>query len=111
MKVDPYIPNFTLAFQHFCIHPGGRAVISGIGKRLKLSDYDLEASRIGALSLWQHGLQRRLVRNGGSKSGSAFCRLRWDQGSSATPLSGKCALSRPAAGRSAFIGIPAIQIR
>ncbi|GLJ43748.1 hypothetical protein SUGI_0910810 [Cryptomeria japonica] len=46
MKVEPYIPNFKLAFQLFCIHPGGSAVISGIGKRLKLSEYDLEASRI-----------------------------------------------------------------
>ncbi|GLJ43765.1 hypothetical protein SUGI_0911090 [Cryptomeria japonica] len=46
INVEPYIPNFKLAFQHFCIHPGGRAVISGIGKSLKLSDDDLEASRM-----------------------------------------------------------------
>ncbi|GLJ43738.1 hypothetical protein SUGI_0910700 [Cryptomeria japonica] len=46
MKVEAYVPNFKLAFQHFCVHPGGRAVVSGIGKRLKLSEYDLEASRM-----------------------------------------------------------------
>ncbi|GLJ43760.1 hypothetical protein SUGI_0911010 [Cryptomeria japonica] len=46
MKVEAYVPNFKLAFQHFCVHPGGRGVISGIGKSLKLNEYDLEASRM-----------------------------------------------------------------
>ncbi|GLJ18594.1 hypothetical protein SUGI_0331130 [Cryptomeria japonica] len=46
MNREPYVPNFRLAFQHFCIHPGGRAVISGIGKNLRLSEYDLEPSRM-----------------------------------------------------------------
>ncbi|GLJ43667.1 hypothetical protein SUGI_0909050 [Cryptomeria japonica] len=46
MKVEAYVPNFKLAFQHFCVHPGGRGVISGIGKNLKLNEYDLEASRM-----------------------------------------------------------------
>ncbi|KAM1053753.1 hypothetical protein ACFX2I_001165 [Malus domestica] len=32
--------------EHFCIHPGGRANIDGIGKSLGLSDYDLELSRM-----------------------------------------------------------------
>ncbi|GLJ43757.1 hypothetical protein SUGI_0910940 [Cryptomeria japonica] len=46
MKLEAYVPNFKLAFQHFCVHPGPRGVISGIRKSLKLNEYDLEASRM-----------------------------------------------------------------
>ncbi|GLJ50193.1 hypothetical protein SUGI_1068090 [Cryptomeria japonica] len=45
-SVKPYVPNFRLAFEHFCIHPGGRAVINGIGKSLKLTDYDTEPAHM-----------------------------------------------------------------
>ncbi|MCO5572243.1 hypothetical protein L7F22_025996 [Adiantum nelumboides] len=44
--VKPYMPNFKKAFTHFCIHPGGKAVIQGIGKTLGLSEYDLEPSKM-----------------------------------------------------------------
>lgn len=43
--------NFKSAIQHFCIHPGGRAVIDGTGKGMQLSDYDLEPARM-ALHRW-----------------------------------------------------------
>jgi 3-ketoacyl-CoA synthase len=40
-----YLPNFTKAFEHVCVHAGGRAVLDAIEKNLRLpSDY-LNASR------------------------------------------------------------------
>lgn len=41
-----YVPNFKKAFEHFCIHAGGRAVIDGIEETLKLDKEDSEASRM-----------------------------------------------------------------
>ncbi|XP_062216360.1 3-ketoacyl-CoA synthase 6-like [Phragmites australis] len=42
----PYIPDFKLAFEHFCIHAGGRAVIDELQKNLQLSARHVEASRM-----------------------------------------------------------------
>lgn len=41
-----YIPDFKKAFEHFCIHAGGKAVIEAIEKSLKLSKEDVEASKM-----------------------------------------------------------------
>uniref|UniRef100_A0A7C9EQH9 3-ketoacyl-CoA synthase n=1 Tax=Opuntia streptacantha TaxID=393608 RepID=A0A7C9EQH9_OPUST len=45
-KVKPYIPDFKLAFEHFCIHAGGRAVLDEIQKNLQLSEWHMEPSRM-----------------------------------------------------------------
>ncbi|CAL5378497.1 unnamed protein product [Camellia sinensis] len=45
-KIKPYIPNFKLAFEHFCIHAGGRAVIDELEKNLQLLPVHVEASRM-----------------------------------------------------------------
>ncbi|PON86024.1 Very-long-chain 3-ketoacyl-CoA synthase [Trema orientale] len=45
-KVKPYIPDFKLAFDHFCIHAGGRAVIDELEKNLQLEPVHVEASRM-----------------------------------------------------------------
>eukprot|EP00249_Psilotum_nudum_P004799 c18295_g2_i1 orf=185-1717(+) len=44
--VKPYIPNFKKAFDHFCIHTGGRAVIRELQNRLQLHPEHTEATRM-----------------------------------------------------------------
>ncbi|KAI4338091.1 hypothetical protein L6164_016443 [Bauhinia variegata] len=46
MQIKAYMPDFKLAFQHFCIHPGGRAVLDRIQKSLELDDWYMEPSRM-----------------------------------------------------------------
>eukprot|EP00884_Botryococcus_braunii_P017809 jgi/Botrbrau1/4711/Bobra.0218s0031.1 len=36
-QVKPYVPDFKLAFDHFCMHTGGRAVIDAIEEQLALT--------------------------------------------------------------------------
>ncbi|PPD77829.1 hypothetical protein GOBAR_DD25249 [Gossypium barbadense] len=45
-KVKPYIPNFKLAFEHFCIHAGGKAVLDELQKSLNLGEWQMEPSRM-----------------------------------------------------------------
>ncbi|EPS60765.1 hypothetical protein M569_14036, partial [Genlisea aurea] len=45
-NLRPYIPDFKLAFDHFCIHAGGRAVIDEVEKNLQLLPVHVEASRM-----------------------------------------------------------------
>ncbi|CAN8239299.1 unnamed protein product [Cochlearia groenlandica] len=51
-KKELYTPNFKKAFEHFCIHAGGRAIIEGVEKHLKLDKEDGEASRT---TLYRYG--------------------------------------------------------
>ena len=46
MKIKQYIPDFKLAFEHFCIHAGGRAVLDKLEKNLELTDWHMEPSRM-----------------------------------------------------------------
>uniref|UniRef100_A0A5K0WGB3 3-ketoacyl-CoA synthase n=2 Tax=Nymphaea colorata TaxID=210225 RepID=A0A5K0WGB3_9MAGN len=42
----PYVPDFKQAFEHFCIHAGGKAVIDELERNLQLRPEDMEASRM-----------------------------------------------------------------
>ncbi|XP_021897047.1 3-ketoacyl-CoA synthase 20-like [Carica papaya] len=44
--IRSYVPNFKMAFQHFCIHPGGKAVLDEVEKRLELTEWHMEPSRM-----------------------------------------------------------------
>ena len=46
LKRKSYIPNFKSAFDHFCIHAGGRLVLDTMQKYLELQDWDMEPSRM-----------------------------------------------------------------
>ncbi|XP_057787000.1 3-ketoacyl-CoA synthase 20-like [Salvia miltiorrhiza] len=46
MQIKPYIPDFKMAFEHFCIHAGGRAVLDELEKKLDLSQWHMEPSRM-----------------------------------------------------------------
>ena len=45
LRGQPYIPDFTKAFDHFCVHAGGRRVIDAIEVNLQLPQDKLNASR------------------------------------------------------------------
>lgn len=45
MKIKGYIPDFKLAFEHFCIHTGGRGVIEEIEKQLQLAPDNVQPSK------------------------------------------------------------------
>ncbi|GAV69572.1 FAE1_CUT1_RppA domain-containing protein/ACP_syn_III_C domain-containing protein [Cephalotus follicularis] len=46
MKITPYIPDFKLAFEHFCIHAGGRGVLDELEQNLGLTKWHMEPSRM-----------------------------------------------------------------
>ncbi|XP_073221059.1 3-ketoacyl-CoA synthase 20-like isoform X2 [Cicer arietinum] len=45
-KIEVYVPNFKLAFDQFCVHTGGRAVLDRMQKSLELDDFHMEPSRM-----------------------------------------------------------------
>ncbi|KAE8690502.1 3-ketoacyl-CoA synthase 1 [Hibiscus syriacus] len=45
-KKKVYIPDFKLAFEHFCIHAGGKTVLDELQKSLKLGELQMEPSRM-----------------------------------------------------------------
>jgi len=48
--IRPYVPDFKRGIDHFCIHAGGRAVIDGIEKNMKLEEFHTEPSRAALLN-------------------------------------------------------------
>ncbi|KAG6420323.1 hypothetical protein SASPL_116847 [Salvia splendens] len=42
----PYIPDIKKAFEHVCIHAGGRAVLDAVEKNLQLTEWHMEPSRM-----------------------------------------------------------------
>ncbi|XP_020584708.1 3-ketoacyl-CoA synthase 6-like [Phalaenopsis equestris] len=41
-----FVPQFRRAFEHFCLHAGGKAVVDGLQKVLELTDEEVEATRM-----------------------------------------------------------------
>ncbi|KAH6760696.1 3-ketoacyl-CoA synthase 10 [Perilla frutescens var. frutescens] len=42
---SPYIPDYKLAFEHFCVHAASKTVLDELQRNLNLTDNNLEASR------------------------------------------------------------------
>ncbi|KAL2603954.1 hypothetical protein AAZV13_09G041200 [Glycine max] len=51
-KISMYTPNFNHAFEHFCIHSGGRAIIQAVERNLRLRKQDVEPS---TMTLYRFG--------------------------------------------------------
>eukprot|EP00727_Mastigamoeba_balamuthi_P012491 m51a1_g7865 putative fatty acid elongase 3-ketoacyl- synthase (561) ;mRNA; f:267176-269075 len=65
---ERYMPDFRKAFQHYCIHAGGRAIIDGLEENLKLSQRDVMPSRA------------TLFRYGNTSSSSVWYELNYIEG-------------------------------
>jgi 3-ketoacyl-CoA synthase len=44
LRVAPYVPDFRRAFDHFCLHAGGRAVVEGLSRQLGLTEAQMAPS-------------------------------------------------------------------
>lgn len=45
-STKPYIPDYKLAFEHFCVHAASKTVLDELQKNLELSEKNMEASRM-----------------------------------------------------------------
>ncbi|KAK9841805.1 hypothetical protein WJX81_004266 [Elliptochloris bilobata] len=52
MKLAPYVPDFSRAFEHFCLHTGGRGVLDAMEQQLRLPARLMQPSRA---ALWRYG--------------------------------------------------------
>lgn len=60
-KIKAYIPDFKLAFEHVCIHTGGRGVVEEIEKQLSMTPKLMQPSK------------DTLYRYGNTSSSSIWC--------------------------------------
>merc|ERR1739848_896175 len=67
VKAKAYIPDFKKAFDHFCIHAGGRGVIDALQDNLKLTDDLVRPSR------------QALFHYGNASSASIWYELAWSE--------------------------------
>ncbi|OVA09870.1 FAE1/Type III polyketide synthase-like protein [Macleaya cordata] len=86
MQIKAYVPNFKLAFEHFCIHAGGRAVLDKVERSLNLTEWHLEPSRMSlyrfgntsSSSLWYE--LAYLEAKGRIKKGERVCQIAFGSG-------------------------------
>lgn len=45
-KAAKFVPEFRRAFDHFCLHAGGKGVVDGLQRVLRLRDDEVEATRM-----------------------------------------------------------------
>jgi 3-hydroxy-3-methylglutaryl CoA synthase len=86
MKVGSYIPDFKLAFDHFCIHTGGRAVIDEIEKQLQLPPHLVAPSKeslhrygnTSSSAVWY--IMAQIETNGGVRAGEKIWQIGFGSG-------------------------------
>lgn len=44
-NIKPYIPDYKLAFEHFCVYAASKTVLDELQRNLELSEENMEASR------------------------------------------------------------------
>lgn len=45
-SAKPYIPDYKLAFEHFCVHAASKMVLDELQRNMELSDKNMEPSRM-----------------------------------------------------------------